>query len=149
MTQANDLISNGFDLDALQTDAATAVTFRVPVIFDEDGNEKSGFIIVGKNSAEYQAAARVVRIAGLQAASKRKGPVDTSTEEGAAAMAKRFDESEMTLACSVVKDWFGFATNGVAAPFDKAMANKLLARFPTWLDKITAAVEVDANFMKG
>jgi hypothetical protein len=148
MTQASTLIDNGFDIGNL--DAINSVElFRVVVILDANGDDKSGFSIVGKNSAEYQAATHKIRVASLQRASRRKSSLDTTTEEGAAAMADAIDANELALAISVVRDWFGFASNGVTAPFDAQMTAKMLAKFPTWREKISAALEVDANFIKG
>ena len=139
---------NGFSVDNLDV-FAEAATFKVGVIQDNEGNDKSGFVIVGKNSPEYQTETRRIRAEGLKRASKRKTALDTSTDEGSAALAALIDANEIVLACCVVVGWFGFATAGQPAPFDKAIATKLLTRFPTWRDKISAALEDDANFMKG
>ena len=149
MTQAQALVQSGFSIDNLDDAANSAATFRVAVIVDADGEDKSGFVIVGKNSPEYQAAARAIRIDGLKRSSKRKSALDTSTDEGAGVVAKAIDANELTLAASVVVDWFGFASNGASAAYSKETAAKLLAKYPTWREKITAALDVDANFIKG
>ena len=106
MTQAENIMAGGFDLD--QLDSQTEVLHKVAVITDIDGNDKSGFFIVGKNSPEYQTAARQARVDGLKRSAKRKAALDTSTDEGADAVAKMIEDSETTLACAVVKGWFGF-----------------------------------------
>ena len=138
----------GFNLDNFDV-AQDASTFLVGVILDADGEDKSGFMIVGKNSPQYQQAAQVIRASSLKRSSKRKTALDTSTDDGATAVAAIIDANEVTLACSVVIDWFGFASGGVPANFDKELLLKMLKRFPTWREKISAALEVDANFMKG
>lgn len=143
MTQA----TTGFDLN--QLDVVEDNLFRVGVVTNIDGNDECGFLIVGKNSSEFQEASRQVRIDGLKRSSKRKTALDTSTDEGAGAVSKMIETNEMTLATSVVKGWFGFKTNGEDAPFDKVIVSKMLTKFPTWKDKITAALENDANFIKG
>ena len=143
MTQA----TTGFDLN--QLDVVEDNLFSVGVVTNIDGNDECGFLIVGKNSPEFQEASRQVRIDGLKRSSKRKTALDTSTDEGAGAVSKIIETNEMTLATSVVKGWFGFKTNGEDAPFDKAIVSKMLTKFPTWKDKITAALENDANFIKG
>ena len=144
---ADSVKSAGFDLDQL-TGNAPDILHTVAVILDAEGNDKSGFHIVGKNSPEYQEASRQIRIDGLKRAAKRKGPLDTSTDEGATIVAKMIESNEITLAASVVKGWFGFETKGVAAEFNKALVPTMLAKMPTWREKITSALESEANFMK-
>lgn len=142
MTQAN-----GFDLDQLDV-AAEEVLHKVIVVSDIDGNDKCGFYIVGKNSPEYQEAARQIRIDGLKRSSKRKTALDTSTDEGATAVAKMIDANELALVCSVVKDWFGFESKGVSASFHMPTVAKMLAKMPTWREKVSAALESESNFLK-
>jgi hypothetical protein len=136
----------GFNLDAIDSQP---VTFNVGVIVDADGNDKTGFTIVGKDSPEYQEAARQIRAVGIKRSAKRKSALDLSTDEGAASVAKNIDDNELQLASSVLKDWFGFARAGAVVPFDKAVAVSLLVKYPTWREKIAAALEVDSNFTKG
>ena len=148
MTQATQLISTGFDIDQLDKPTAQAL-HKVAVISDIDGNDQCGFYIDSKNCQEYQDATRQVRVEGLKRSAKRKAALDTTTDEGAGAVAKMIEANEMTLACSVVKGWFGFQSGGKEAPFDKTAVPKMFAKFPTWKDKVTAALENEANFTKG
>lgn len=142
------MTQESFNLDDLDADVAS-LTFRVAVVVDIDGNDKSGFVIVSKDSAQYQEAAKQIRIDGLQRSSKRKTLLDTSTVEGATAVAKIIHSNDVALAASVIVDWFGFGNKGAAAAFDKATAVKLLDKFPTWREKVLAALEADANFTAG
>ena len=141
-------MASGFDLAELDSATTVDVLHKVAVIVDVDGNEKSGFFIVGKNSTEYQDAARLARIDSLKRSAKRKAALDTSTDEGAGAVAKMIEASETSLALAVVKGWFGFQQGGVDAPFSKPTVAKMLAKYPTWKDKISAALENEANFLK-
>lgn len=146
MTQAENILA-GFDLAQLDVQSEE-VLHKVAVVSDIDGNDKCGFHIASKNSPEYQEASRQVRIDGLKRSAKRKSALDTSTDEGAGAVAKMIDANELALATSVVKGWFGFETNGVAAPFDKATVSKMFAKMPTWREKVVAALENETNFLK-
>jgi hypothetical protein len=142
--------SNGFNLDNLDSIDSEQPTFKVAVILDAEGEDKSGFIIQGKNSPEYQAEARSIRIDSLQKSSKRKTALDASTAEGAGVVANLIDSNDCRLAMSVVTGWFGFVDGtGVDAVFDKATVKKMFAKFPTWREKVSSALEVDANFIKG
>jgi hypothetical protein len=147
MTQDVTPIAEGFDIGTL--DSKEDVLFTVAVITDVDGNDKSGFYISSKNSEEYQAATHRVRVDSLKRSAKRKAAVDTTTEEGATAIARVIEGNEMTLACAAVKGWFGFTSNGAEVPFSKTTLVKMLTRYPTWKDKITIALENEANFTKG
>lgn len=138
----------GFDLDQLETQE-DAVLHKVVVVSDIDGNDKCGFFIDSKNCKEYQEASRQVRVDGLKRSAKRKSALDTTTDEGAGVVAKMIEANEMTLALSVVKGWFGFENKGQEAVFDKVLVGKMFAKFPTWKDKVTAALENESNFLKG
>lgn len=148
MTQALQILASNFDLATL--DAPTEqVLHKVAVVSDLDGEDLYGFFIDSKNCPEYQEAARQVRVAGLQRSAKRKTQLDASTPEGATAVAKMIDANENILALSVVKGWFGFKVGGNDAVFDKAVVSKMFSKYPTWKDKVAAALENEANFMKG
>lgn len=148
MTQALTILANGFDIDNLDSPIEETL-FKVVVTSDIDGNDKQGFFITSKNSNEYQDATRTVRIEGLKRSAKRKNQLDTSTDEGAGVVSRMIETNELALACSVVKGWFGFTQGGVEAPFTATIVPKMLSKFPTWKDKISAALEVETNFTKG
>ena len=116
---------------------------------DANGDCKSGFVIVGKNSDEYKAATKRIRVEGLQRSAQRKSPLDTSKAEGAETLASAIEANDIAQAAAVVCGWFGFANNGVAAQFDAKTARAMLVKFPTWRQKVLEALEDDANFIKG
>ena len=137
------------DFDISNMDVATKATFRVSLILDANGDPKSGFIIVGKNSDEYKEATKRIRVEGLQRSAQRKGPLDTSKAEGAETLASAIEANDIAQAAAVVCSWFGFANKGVAAEFDAKTARAMLVKFPTWRQKVLEALEDDANFIKG
>lgn len=147
MTQDSAIGSGDFDIGSL--DATASATFNVAVIEDANGDPKSGFIIVSKNSPQFQEAAHKIRVEGLVRASKRKAAIDTASKEGAEVMANAINANDLLLAVSVVTGWFGFANNGQQAEFDAAIAKQMLTKFPTWRQKVLDELEKDANFIKG
>lgn len=147
MNAAEQIVSAGFDIANLKLDGEQ-ITFRVPVIFDADGEPVSGFVIVGKNSPEVQAELKVLRTTGLMQSSKRKTAIDTSTDDGASRWIDLQLGNERRLALVATVDWFGWTSGGVELPFDKAMTEKFLIAKPTWREKISAAMEADGNFLK-
>lgn len=144
MTQANTDISF---LDA-QADVAP-VTARVAVVIDSDGEDVSGFIILSKDSPEFQAVQTQLRIEGVQKSAKRKSAIDASTDDGAKTFNRLVTANETRLALSVVTGWFGFTSNGADVPFDVAMVAKMFEKKPTWQAKVLAGLEAEANFIKG
>lgn len=138
----------GFEIDSLDNDVVVKNTFDVAVIEDAEGEPVSGFKIVGRNSPQYREQFNKVRIANTQRGSKRKKPLDTSTEEGAEILARTLDGNEDSLIMAVIVDWFGFNVEGQPATFDRARAERLLTKYPTWKDKIKVALDNDANFIK-
>jgi len=142
MTQAQ----KGFDIASLAVDSAP-VTFDVPVIVDADGNPVSGFKIVGRNSQEYRAADRAVRIVNQKAAANRTKAIDMKTDAGAEKIVEIVDGQNMARAEAVVVGWFGFENGGEPVPFDAQIAHNALVKYPTWVEKILIALAEDNNFL--
>lgn len=134
-----------FDLDAAPS---ADPTFDVAFASDDEGKPLYGFRIVGKNSTSYQKAATAIRAGALRRASNRKSALDASTEAGSFAVAEMIDKNELDLAAAVVVGWFGFGANGKLVDFDATRVRPLLVKHPTWREKITLALEADANFMQ-
>ena len=148
MTQAIET----FDLDNLE--GVQRLTAKVPVVVNSDGEDVSGFIILGKDSDEFQEVQKQLRIEGVKKSAKRKTMIDASTDDGATKLGELIADNERRLALSVVIDWFGFTRKDsegaqVAVPFDKALVEHMFTVKPTWQAKVMAALEVDANFTKG
>ena len=118
------------------------ITFRVPVIEDDDGNPRSGFIIVGKNSNEFRDACNSIHIANIQLALQRRRQVDNSTDKGTGATPLSITKNECAsvIALAVVKDWFGWNNGGKPMDFDKAFVEKMFDKYPQWQVKINNAL---------
>jgi hypothetical protein len=136
----------GFDIDTLDVDGP-AITHKVAVIEDVDGNAITGFVLVGKNSTEFQAAANKIRIDNIKRAAKRKTQIDTSTDIGASTLARTVESNDRTLALSVIVGWFGFTSNGAEVGFEPQNLPKLFDKYPQWQVKVLAALDDEANFM--
>lgn len=145
---AQAVIAASFDIANLTAAVAAAVTHNVDVLFDDDGNAVAGFIIVGKNSPEYQGESHAVRAEGYKKSAVRKTAIDAKTDEGASKLVDVIDSNATRLALSVVTGWYGFTSAGAPVPFDKALVAAAFKKYPTWEDKVNAALEVDANFLK-
>ncbi|MDC8758580.1 hypothetical protein [Janthinobacterium fluminis] len=140
-------IQAGFDITNLSGNAK-AVTFDVPVIVDADGEPVAGLTIVGKNSEEYRVANNAVRAEGYKKSARRKTAIDASTDEGAEQLVQAIDGNQKRLALAVVTGWYGFTHDGAPAPMDKALLEAAFDKYPTWQEKVTLALENDANFLK-
>lgn len=137
----------GVDLDSLLDATTKDITFDVAVITDEDGNPVAGFTIVGRNSEQGRAADKAVRVANQKAAANRAKAIDSKTDAGAEKVVGIVEDQNLGRAAAVVVDWFGWTKAGVARPFDKAAVKGILSQKPTWVEKITVALNEDANFL--
>lgn len=132
------------DISALENEIAAV--HDVPVLFAADATPTAGFKVVGKNSPQYQAKRRQLAVNGVKRAAVRAKKVDTKTDDGASEIVESIDSNETELAIACVVDWYGF-TNP-AEPNPDALAKVFAAR-PTWREQVLAAIENDANFLKG
>lgn len=144
---AQTLAVAGFDIANLSAPAAR-VTFDVPVLFNQDGDPIAGIRIVGKNSPEYRAEHHATRANGYQRSAKKSTAIDATTDEGADELVQVIDSNEKRIALAVAVEWWGFTSGGVEVPLDRAVLAAAYDKYPTWIDRITAALGVDANFLK-
>lgn len=143
------LASASVDIDSLlSADAKQAEKVHtVTVIFDEDGNHKAGFDIVGKNSEQYRNAIRQTALVSIKRANIKKQQIDGKTDAGAAQLYDIGEGNSLKIAKAVVVGLPGFSSAGVPLEVNDAVLDALFAKFPSWVDKIHAALEVDANFL--
>jgi hypothetical protein len=149
-TQENTVaVVQGFDISNLTSDNVQDVTFRVGVVKNEEGDDISGFIIVGKNSTRYQEIQHEIRVSNLAVSSKRKTNVDASTPEGAELLVSKMEVNENKIALAVVVGYFGFLSNGNEIVFDEDTVQLMFEKKPQWQQQVLVALEKDVNFMKG
>lgn len=138
----------GVDVAALLATEKVFVTHTVTVLTDDDGNHSAGFEIVGKNSAQYQAAVRETTKASIKRGQVKKTRIDGKTDEGAGKLYDLGADNNKKIAMAVVVGCPGFLTNGVQASPTPELLDNLFTKFPTWVDQIIAALEVESNFLK-
>lgn len=141
-------IQSGVDFDDVLAAGDKRVTVDVPVLFDEDGDAKAGFRIVGKNSPEYLGLTHVLRVEGLKKSSKKKTAMDTSTDEGADQFIHLVKGNEGRVALAIVVETFGFSSGGKEIQLTEAQKKAAFEKFPTWQASVLAALDKDADFLK-
>lgn len=124
------------------------VVADVPVVYNNDGDPVMGFKIVGKDSERYRKQAKANRAAAFKRGAVKRTQIDAKTQEGAAELVELVEETDRSLAEAVVVEWYGFTSNGQPAAFDKALVKELFDKYPTWIYKVSLALENDSNFMK-
>ena len=132
------------DISALEAEAAP--TYDVAVMFAADATPTAGFMVVGKNSPQYQARRRLLSLDGVKRSAVRAKKIDTKTDDGAAELVDSIEGSETALAIACVVSWYGFTNPETVTP--EALAKVFTAR-PTWRERVLAAIENDANFSQG
>lgn len=142
MTQAAHFI----DIDTLANDDQTLID--VPVVFDEDAEAIAGFKIVGKNSSRYQDAQRAIEILAIKRAVVKKQKIDAKTDEGAGQFVDITKENQIKVAVAVVVGMYGFKSGGQDVEPNAEILTKIFNSKPTWLQKVTAALENEASFLQ-
>lgn len=130
-------------IDLTTLEAEVTPTYDVPVVFNADATSAAGFLVVGKNSPQYQAQRRLIALQGIKRSATRGKKLDTKTDDGAAELMDSFEGNETSLALACVVSWYGFTNPDVLTP--DALAKVFAAR-PTWREKVLDAIETDANF---
>lgn len=123
-------------------------TQRVEVDWDDDGEPTAGFIIVSKNSDEYQKTFAAQRQRAIRRQAVKRTRFDMKTEEGAEQLDETIQKNNTELAIAVVTGWFGFTAGGQEAPFDKAAIPAIFEKRPSWRDRVLQALEDEAAFLK-
>lgn len=146
---ATKIINAGFDISLLLGDAAAPAekTFTVSVLFDADGNHKAGFEIVSKNSDQYRAVVRDTAVTAIKRSQTKSQQIDAKTEAGAGTLYDLGEDRNQKIAMAVVVGLPGFVSNGQPVPVTGEFLKTVFTKFPTWQDKILAALEADANFL--
>ncbi|MDQ1921625.1 hypothetical protein [Massilia pseudoviolaceinigra] len=147
LNTAQTIAAMDFDISNFTAPAAQ-VTFKVPVLFDDDGEPTHGFIIVGKNSDEHRAEWAAIRAEGQKRSAKRKTAIDATTDEGSQQLVGLIDGNNKRLAIAVTVGWYGFTSAGAPAPFNKSLVEAAFNKYPTWQDRVQHAMDEDANFLK-
>ncbi|MEG1327570.1 MAG: hypothetical protein RSD99_21905, partial [Janthinobacterium sp.] len=78
---AQKIIDSGFDISALNdADVEIEKTHRVTVLFDDEGNHRAGFDMVGKNSDQYRAVIRETSVVAIKRSQQKKQQIDAKTD---------------------------------------------------------------------
>lgn len=141
-------IQAGIDFDSLIASAEKRVTVDVPVLFDKDGNGTAGFRIVGKNSAQYRAEQAAIRAEGTKRSSKNSTAIDTTTDEGAARLIELVDSNQARIAVAVAVETYGFESAGQPIQLSKDQMVLAFDKYPTWVERVAAQLDKDADFLK-
>ncbi|MFZ6655938.1 hypothetical protein [Undibacterium sp. TJN19] len=133
------------DIDSLQSDDQGVLD--VPVSFNDDAEPVAGFKIVGKNSAQCQAVDREIEILAIKRAVIKKQKIDGKTDEGAGQLVDLHKENQTKRAIAVVVSIYGFKSGTTELTATPEVLKDIFSKRPTWLAKITAALEADEGFL--
>jgi hypothetical protein len=148
MNTATKIASAGFDISLLAAGAASIFkTHTTTVIFDDDGNHKAGFEIVGKNSDQYRDVIRATSTGAIKRSVQKQKQIDAKTDAGAGELYDLGEDRNLKIAMAVVVGLPGFVDKGVQIPVTQEFLKGVFTQFPTWQDKILADLEADSNFL--
>ncbi|MYM34940.1 hypothetical protein GTP38_11390 [Duganella sp. FT94W] len=139
----------GVDIALLLAADAKSVekTHIVDVLFNDDGDRLAGFEIVGKNSIQYRDIIRATSVTAIKRSQTKKQQIDGKTDVGAGQLFDLGEDRNLKIAIAVTVGLPGFVSGGQPVPVTEANVRALLTKFPAWVDKVIAALEVDANFL--
>ena len=145
---AQKIIDSGFDISALNdADVEIEKTHRVTVLFDDEGNHRAGFDMVGKNSDQYRAVIRETSVVAIKRSQQKKQQIDAKTDAGAGELFDLGEDRNFKIACAVIVGAPGFMDKGEQVVVTKEFLRAAFTKFPTWQDRILAELEADANFL--
>ncbi len=145
---ATKIVAAGFDISLLSDNAAQLFkTHVVTVLYDDEGEHKAGFEIVGKNSDQYRDVIRATSTGAIKRSVQKNKQIDAKTDAGAGELFDLGEDRNMKIAMAVVVGLPGFVDKGEQVPVTADFLKAVFTKFPTWQDKIIADLEVDSNFL--
>lgn len=148
LNKAQKIINSGFDISLLGADAAPVTkTHTLSVLFDDEGNHKAGFEMVGKNSDQYRAAIRETSVGAIKRSTQKKQQIDAKTDVGANDLYDLGEDRNFKIACAVIVGAPGFTDKGEPVAVTPAFLRAVFDKFPAWQDLVLATLEADANFL--
>ena len=139
-------VNKGFNVGL--TDDDNEAVYEIPLGFDENGEVTESISVVGKNSQKYKDADRQLSRATLKKSSVRGRGLDLKRESDADEFLDAREASNVTLATAATVGWKGLTSGGEVYEFSQANAKALYAGNTYIRDKVMAAVEDAANFLK-
>jgi hypothetical protein len=135
----------GFDIGLT---ADNDVTYDIPFDFDGDGNTVAAITVVGKNSQRYKDADRKLTRVALKKSAVRGRPLDLKKDSDSDEFIEQRDTTNVELAVAATVGWFGLTNGGTEFPYSAANARLLYTNNIVVREKVLAAIENGANFLK-
>jgi len=135
----------GFDIGL---DASTDVTYDIPFAYDANGATIAAITVVGKNSQKYKDAERKLTRVALKKSAVRGRPLDLKRDADSDEFIEQREATNLELAIAATTGWFGLTNAGAEYVFSPENARALYTKNVVVRDKVLAAVEDAANFLK-
>jgi hypothetical protein len=123
-------------------------TFNVVLEYDDDGKEKTGFVVVGIDSPQCKAEAARQRKADFKKRINGNKPTNFyKTEDGQAALDVNTQANMTAMSLIGTVDWFGFTENDAPKPFDRDVLAQMFAARMSWRDQVYSTINDATNFL--
>jgi hypothetical protein len=139
-------MSAGFDVGMSNDD--NEVVYDLPFDFDAEGKVSAAIRIVGKNSQQYKNADRNLTRMALKKSAVRGRPLDLKKDSDSDEFMDQRETTNIALAVAVTVGWYGLTSGGQEYVFNADAAKALYTKNAVVRDKVLAAVEDAANFLK-
>jgi hypothetical protein len=134
----------GFDIGLALSD----ITYDIPFDFDGDGNTTAAITVVGKNSQQYKDADRALTRVALKKSAVRGRPLDLKKDSDSEEFIDSRDATNIGLAVAATVGWYGLTNGGETFEYSAANAKLLYTNHSVVREKVLAAIENGANFLK-
>lgn len=137
-------MSAGFDIGV----SSEEVVYDIPFGFDDDGKVNAAIQVVSKNSQKYRDAERAISRTALKKSAVRGRPLDLKKDSDSDELLDQRDATNVALATAVTVGWYGLTNGDVEYAYSPDAAKFLYEKNTIVRDKVLAAIEDQANFLK-
>jgi hypothetical protein len=136
-------MSAGFDIGVSED-----VVYDIPFGFDDDGKVNAAIQVVSKNSQKYKDTERLLSRMALKKSAVRGRPLDLKKDADSDEFLDQREQTNVALAVAVTVGWYGLTSGGQNYEFTAEAAKALYSKNSIVRDKVLAAIEDQANFLK-
>jgi len=135
-----------FEIGGVTADNDTV--HEIELEFDSNGKAIAAIQIVGKTSKRFKDADREITRAGLKRSAVRGRALDLKRDADTDEFLDMRKDTNIRLAAAVTVGWYGLTHSGEEFVFNDENARLMYTANSYVLDKVLAAVEDGANFLK-
>lgn len=136
----------GFNVGLDDNQAET--TYDIPLSFDAQGNTDAFITVLGKNSKAFRDTERTLNRVALKKSAVRGRPLDLKKDSDSDEFIESRELHNVTIAVAVTTGWTNLQNGDAEYVYSTENAKDLYTKNVHVLNKVLAALEDQANFLK-